>query len=176
MMINWKPDLIETLERENITLRRSGKYLKGICPLPDHSEKIPSFTIYPESQSFYCFGCHEHGDIISFIQKYKNLSFGEALLYLGINGKPFRVDRKELKKRELLRAFRQWCMEYFNDLTNLYRTLQRAKEKIKSVEEAEAISSYYHKESKWLSHIEILTNGNDRNKFELYCQVIGGSS
>lgn len=44
-------------------LRRRGHNLWGLCPFPDHNEETPSFKINPDKQSYYCFGCHRHGDI-----------------------------------------------------------------------------------------------------------------
>jgi DNA primase len=163
-----KPDIVEIIESQGVPLRKRGKYFWGLCPLPGHIEKTPSFKVDPEKKSFYCFGCHEGGDVIAFIQKYKYLSFKEALSYLGINDKLYKPDSKEFRKRELLQQFKQWCNEYYNDLCFLYRTLQRAKTKVKSEEDLEILSSFYHKESIWISQIEILQGNNDTEKINLF--------
>ena len=60
-----------------ITITKKGSNFTACCPF--HMEKTPSFIISPDRQNFYCFGCHKHGDIFTFIQDYENLSFGEAL-------------------------------------------------------------------------------------------------
>ncbi len=60
-----------------VELRRRGKNLVGLCPF--HNEKTPSFTVYPDSQSFYCFGCGAGGEIISFTRRIENLDFYEAV-------------------------------------------------------------------------------------------------
>lgn len=60
-----------------VELRRRGKNLIGLCPF--HNEKTPSFTVYPDSQSFYCFGCGAGGEIISFTRRIENLDFYEAV-------------------------------------------------------------------------------------------------
>ncbi len=65
---------------EYVTLRPAGSYLKGKCPF--HSEKDASFTVSPDKQIFYCFGCHAGGDVISFIAKIENLSQMEAATFL----------------------------------------------------------------------------------------------
>lgn len=58
--------------------KRSGvKTLTTLCPF--HSEKTPSFTVFTESNTFYCFGCDEHGDSIAFCQKYCGVDFMEAI-------------------------------------------------------------------------------------------------
>ena len=49
----------------------------GLCPF--HNEKTPSFTVYPDTNSFYCFGCGAGGDVISFIRRIDNLDYVEAV-------------------------------------------------------------------------------------------------
>ena len=61
--IKYKAD-IESVISSYITLKRRGKNLIGLCPF--HGEKTPSFTIYPENGSFYCFGCKVGGDVFTF--------------------------------------------------------------------------------------------------------------
>lgn len=63
-----------------ISLHRSGKTLKGLCPF--HNERTPSFYVYPENQTWHCFGCHESGDIFTFVQRHQGLDFREALVHL----------------------------------------------------------------------------------------------
>lgn len=71
---------IEQLIGSYVDLKRAGSNVKGLCPF--HNEKTPSFTVYPGSQSFYCFGCGAGGDAITFIQKYNNLDYAGAVEYL----------------------------------------------------------------------------------------------
>lgn len=63
-----------------ITLKRRGRNMVGLCPF--HGEKTPSFNIYTESNSFYCFGCGVGGNVISFVMKIENLDFVEAVKFL----------------------------------------------------------------------------------------------
>ena len=63
-----------------VQLKRSGKLMKGLCPF--HSEKTPSFTVFPQNSSFYCFGCQTGGSAITFIQKIEQLDFVEAVKWL----------------------------------------------------------------------------------------------
>lgn len=58
------------------TLKKAGLYFKGICPF--HSEKTPSFTVSPGREIFYCFGCHESGDLFTFISKVEHCSLLQA--------------------------------------------------------------------------------------------------
>ena len=68
---------IETVVGGYVSLKRRGKNLVGLCPF--HNEKTGSFTVYPESNSFYCFGCGAAGDVITFIRKIENLDYVEAV-------------------------------------------------------------------------------------------------
>lgn len=63
-----------------VQLRHRGRTHSGLCPF--HSEKTPSFVVYPETQSFYCFGCGAGGDVITFIKKINNLDYVEAVKFL----------------------------------------------------------------------------------------------
>ncbi len=63
-----------------VNLKRAGSNFNGLCPF--HSEKTPSFTVFPASQSFYCFGCGAGGDAITFIMKSENLEYIPALEFL----------------------------------------------------------------------------------------------
>lgn len=76
MEIKYKND-IETVISPYINLKRRGKNLVGLCPF--HSEKTPSFTVYPESGSFYCYGCGVGGDIFTFVKLAENLDYIEAV-------------------------------------------------------------------------------------------------
>ena len=71
---------IQTLIGGYVTLKRSSANLKGLCPF--HSEKSPSFTVYPASNSFYCFGCGAGGDQISFIMRMEHLDYPDAVEFL----------------------------------------------------------------------------------------------
>lgn len=63
-----------------VNLKRHGRNMVGLCPF--HGEKTPSFTIYTENGSFYCFGCGAGGDVITFIMKIENLDYVEAVKFL----------------------------------------------------------------------------------------------
>lgn len=63
-----------------VNLKRRGRNMVGLCPF--HGEKTPSFNIYPENGSFYCFGCGVGGDVITFIMKIENLDYIDAVKFL----------------------------------------------------------------------------------------------
>ena len=69
-------DIVDVIDRR-VTLQKAGKEYKACCPF--HSEKTPSFTVQPEKQFFYCFGCGAGGNAIGFIMKHQNLEFAEAV-------------------------------------------------------------------------------------------------
>ncbi len=71
---------IESLIGGYVSLKRAGSNLKGLCPF--HSEKTPSFTVYPNDNSFYCFGCGVGGDAITFIKKMEHLDYPDAIEFL----------------------------------------------------------------------------------------------
>ena len=71
---------IEQVIGSYVTLKRAGSNLNGLCPF--HNEKTPSFTVFPATKSFYCFGCGAGGDVISFIMREENLDYVGALEHL----------------------------------------------------------------------------------------------
>ena len=77
--IKYKSD-IESVISSYISLKRRGKNLIGLCPF--HGEKTPSFTVYPESASFYCFGCKAGGDVFTFIKLIENIDYIDSVKLL----------------------------------------------------------------------------------------------
>jgi len=71
---------IESLISGYVQVKRRGRNLVGLCPF--HGEKTPSFTVYPENNSFYCFGCGAGGDVITFIKRIENLDYRDAVKFL----------------------------------------------------------------------------------------------
>ena len=76
-------DVVELVGR-SVALKRAGRSYKGLCPF--HHEKTPSFHVNPDRGTFYCFGCHEGGDIFHFVQKTEGLGFLEAVRSLARDG------------------------------------------------------------------------------------------
>ncbi len=77
--IKYRND-IESVISQYVNLKRRGKNLVGLCPF--HNEKTPSFTVYPENGSFYCFGCGSGGDVITFTSLIERLDYVEAVKLL----------------------------------------------------------------------------------------------
>lgn len=71
-----KSDIVEVIERR-LKLKKAGKNYQACCPF--HNEKTPSFSVSPDKQFYYCFGCGASGNVISFIMEYDGLEFVEAV-------------------------------------------------------------------------------------------------
>lgn len=77
--LKYKTDITDIIS-SYVSLKKRGSTLVGLCPF--HNEKTPSFTVYPETQSFYCFGCGAGGDAVTFIKKIENLDYIDAVKML----------------------------------------------------------------------------------------------
>jgi DNA primase len=104
-----------------VTLKKRGRTYVGLCPF--HNEKTPSFTVYPDTQSFYCFGCGAGGDAIGFIKKIENLDYMDAVKALaersgmqipsdvGYNDELAKLRRKVLEiNRETAKFYHSYMM------------------------------------------------------------------
>lgn len=171
MTVFTKSDIVNVLDGEGIVLKKSGRYLRGLCPF--HTERTASFFVNPEKNRFRCYGCGASGDSIDFVKQYRGLSFREAVKHLGLDpswiSKP---DSRELRKRQAVRDFRAWCYQRHDDLCALYRTNQRAKALCRTETDVERIATYYHQENIWLDEIEILEGRDDEAKLELYQRAL----
>lgn len=99
---------IEDVVGEFLTLRKSGTIYRALCPF--HQEKTPSFTVTPHRNMFYCFGCHKGGNVITFLMDHENMTYPEAVKWLGrkygieVEEREETIDEKQnrLKKESLL--------------------------------------------------------------------------
>ena len=98
--IRSRNDIVDVVG-QFVSLKRSGGNYSGLCPF--HSEKSPSFMVSPSKQMCHCFGCGAGGNVISFIMKYQNYNFVEALKYLadraGIALPEPEYSKEEIEKR-----------------------------------------------------------------------------
>lgn len=89
---------LEEVIGKYLTLKRAGSNIVGLCPF--HNEKSPSFTVFPATRSFYCFGCGAGGDVISFIMRAENLDYRDAVEYLAkMAGIPLEEDQSEKEQK-----------------------------------------------------------------------------
>lgn len=99
-----------------VPLKRRGKNLVGLCPF--HNEKTPSFTVYPDSQSYYCFGCGAGGEVIGFIRRAENLDFYEAVKHLadkaGLVMPSEGFDNSMAEKRRRMYEINKEAARFFN--------------------------------------------------------------
>lgn len=124
----------EVVRRSDITevvgsyvqLRHRGRTHTGLCPF--HSEKTPSFVVYPETQSFYCFGCGAGGDVITFVRKISNLDYVEAVKMLaGRAGMPMpEEDDQAGRLRSRVLAINKEAARFFYEQLNAENDAARA--------------------------------------------------
>lgn len=108
---------IEEIIAPYVNLRRRGRTYTGLCPF--HNEKTPSFTVYPETQSFYCFGCGAGGDAITFVRRMDNLDYMEAVKSLadraGLALPQDGYDDTLMKRRRRLLEANREAARYFHE-------------------------------------------------------------
>jgi DNA primase (EC 2.7.7.-) len=113
-------DIVEIIS-EYVSLQRKGKNYLGICPF--HEEKTPSFTVTPDKQMFYCFGCNIGGNVFSFLMKKENWTFLETVVYLASKC-GIKLPEKELshsQSQEQKRRYRwqqiyEWTADYYYEV------------------------------------------------------------
>ena len=117
--VKQRLDIVE-LVSEYVTLQKSGRNFKGLCPF--HSEKHASFYVFPEQQRWHCFGaCGTGGDVFSFVMKKEGIDFGQALRLLaqrsGIALGPLEAPSKaEDERKEKLFQINEAATEYYRHL------------------------------------------------------------
>ena len=133
---------IEEVVGQYVKLRRTGRTMTGLCPF--QNEKTPSFVVYPDTQSFYCFGCGAAGDVIGFVRKYNNLGYVESVKQLASRaGMPLPEESDhEATARQRLLEINRCAARYFYENLNA------------QTEEA-ALARRYWKEKRGLSDAAI---------------------
>lgn len=110
---------------DRVKLKRSSRGYEGLCPF--HDEKTPSFHVYTDTQSYYCFGCHEAGNIFTFLMKIEGIGFREALEILadraGIKLPEYEKKNGEKNSYEILELATKF---YSENLSNINGTVARA--------------------------------------------------
>lgn len=104
---------------EYVELKRRGRTSVGLCPF--HNEKTPSFVVYPETQSFYCFGCGTGGDVITFIKNINHLDYIEAVKFLAARvgmTMPEENDETGKLRSRILAANKETALFFVNTLNS----------------------------------------------------------
>lgn len=118
--LKYKTD-IEDIVSTYVSLRKRGNTSVGLCPF--HNEKTPSFTVYNDTQSFYCFGCGAGGDAIGFIKKIENLDYIDAVKLLaeraGMQMPQDGFDDSISKKRRRILQINREAAKIFSFLFNV---------------------------------------------------------
>lgn len=95
-----KSDIVGTVSKY-VELQKNGSEFKACCPF--HSERTPSFSVAPDKEMFYCFGCGQSGDAVDFVMAYENIGFRDAVQRIVGDlpvGDAVPVQRQTVKKQE----------------------------------------------------------------------------
>lgn len=117
---------IVSIISEYVMLSKRGNSYVGLCPF--HNEKTPSFTVSQEKQLYYCFGCGNGGNIITFLMQINNMNFIEAVKYLAERAN-IKIEEQHLSKEEIRHKERkEKLLELYRDAANFYYVMLRRKE------------------------------------------------
>ncbi len=100
--IKSRLDIVEVIENSGVQLRRAGRSFVGFCPFHQNT-KTPAFTVFPDTQSFYCFGCQAAGSVFDYIMRKDGLEFKDALQHLaqrtGVELKPRTQEEQQIDQQ-----------------------------------------------------------------------------
>ena len=103
--LNAEADLVEIIGKHT-TLKPAGREFKGCCPF--HGEKTPSFYVNPQTNLYYCFGCHAKGNAITFLKEFERMNFIESVKYLseqtGIELPKDTADQQKFKYKKTIKT------------------------------------------------------------------------
>ncbi len=140
-------DIVQVIG-ESVELKKAGGRFTGLCPF--HAEKTPSFSVNPQGQFFYCFGCGESGDVFSFMMKYHHLTFPDALKDLARRyqvdlpeRKMSDADRARMRKREQLYEVNHEAAQIFSNYLNTSAEAEVAREYLRQRGVPEAMAAKY---------------------------------
>ncbi len=100
-----RTDIVELITSLGVTLRRTGRSYVGFCPFHPNT-RTPAFTVYPDTQSFYCFGCHASGTAFDFVMRRQGLDFRGALEFLAARAGVTLAPRSDSERQEDARRAR----------------------------------------------------------------------
>ncbi len=122
--IKSRLDIVEVIG-ESVQLRKSGRAYTGFCPFHPNT-RTPAFTVYPDTQSFYCFGCQASGSVFDFVMRRQGLDFREALKQLalraGVDLKPRSSEEEQRdQQRTRMLEINTIAARYFNYILMQHR-------------------------------------------------------
>lgn len=142
----YRDDLVDRVRESNdilsvvseyVQLKKVGGRYVGLCPF--HTERTPSFTVSPDKQLFYCFGCHVGGNVFTFIMKLEGLTFREAVRRLGeragidVSSSPETPGEREAReKRERTYRLNELAMKYYRKVLEKSQAAAVAREYLAS--------------------------------------------
>ena len=112
-----RADIVDVVG-ERVTLRKTGKNYSGLCPF--HQEKTPSFSVEPDKQFYYCFGCGKGGNAIGFVMDYENIEYPQAIESLA-NSMGLEVPREESPRLQQQRELNQALFDVLQNASNFYQ-------------------------------------------------------
>ncbi len=133
--IRTQNNIVDVISESGVALKQAGRNYQALCPF--HEEKTPSFSVSPEKQIFYCFGCQTGGNVIHFLQKHEGKTFIEAIEWLAERANialPTR-DAKSSARQKLindLSELNRFAVKYYHELLRTGQHSQHAREYLKN--------------------------------------------
>ena len=120
-------DLISLISEDTV-LKGQGDRFMGLCPFPEHNEKTPSFSVSVSKQLYHCFGCQNSGNIFTYLEKQRGMSFIEAVEYLarkkGLSIPKANQFKKDLTKPSYFELSEKICHFLKNSLNKPLQIIQ----------------------------------------------------
>lgn len=133
--IRTSNNIVDVISDCGVQLKQAGRNYQALCPF--HDEKTPSFSVSPEKQIFYCFGCQTGGNVISFVQKHEGKSFIETIKWLAERANislPERDSKSNEKQKHInsLSELNRFAIRYYHELLRTGQHSQQAREYLKN--------------------------------------------
>lgn len=133
--IQSQNSIVDVISECGVALKQAGRNYQALCPF--HEEKTPSFSVSPEKQIFYCFGCQTGGNVISFLQKHEGKTFMEAIEWLAERANislPTRDPKSSARQKLIndLSELNKFAVKYYHELLRTGQHSQQAREYLKN--------------------------------------------
>ena len=133
--IRTNNNIVDVISDCGVHLKQTGRNYQALCPF--HDEKTPSFSVSPEKQIFYCFGCQTGGNVISFVQKHEGKNFIETIKWLADRANislPERDSKSNERQKHIngLSDLNGFAIKYYHELLRTGQHSQQAREYLKN--------------------------------------------